>query len=450
MRESPYKDLSQWGMPVYQHETIQDAVNNGFALDGIYQISLEDRCVLDVLVQNIGEISGSRSVLIGLNGAVTQRETKKGPFFSGTSITKEIGVPSISISDPTLDIDGKVGLAWYAGNETVPDLPARIAAIINGFAEKHEVRPILFGGSGAGFAALSISSYLNVFHTAVVWNPQTRIVKYFARFVERYVKSAFPKLWSKMYTRSALPRNNPEPFLASLLDRSGISHSLDAKHANQLGQVLFLQNRDDWHVGTHAEPFLQQFGIWRRKGPDSFMAANANFGAVFGDWGEGHAAPPRELIHKLLDFCVANTNIFPDGPSSIFSLFAKDSPYDWPLCTDKPSPNVRTISGEVTTVERNRAGETLLQLDVVYSNSTSTVLAELSFHPSILDGVGSTYAFYLLVDGKRVQARWYESKPYVAFEVGRDISLDAKLEVVAFSKTTSGLVKRIRKLVSLN
>ncbi len=450
MRENPYNDLSQWEMPIYYCESIRDAVDGGFPSDGIYRISLDRGCVLDVLVQNMASVVTSGSVLIGLNGAVTQREKKKGPFFSGTSITKGMGTPSISISDPSLDIDGKVGLAWYAGNEMVPDLPLRIAEIINGFADRYSVRPILFGGSGAGFAALNISTYLSVSHTALVWNPQTRIVKYFARFVEKYLKSAFPRLWSKMYTRAAFLRSDPEPFLKSVLDRSGVSHSLEGKRANQLAQVLYLQNRDDWHVVIHADPYLRQFGSWRRIGSSSFIAENIPFGVVFGNWGKGHVAPPREVIYQLLEFCTANSELFSDERSNIFSLFAKDSYYQWDLCDfDRNSSAVRETADEVEAGRKSHTHEGTLELNVVYSDSTSTVLAELNTYSDSVAEKEGTYAFYLLQNGTRVQTRWYERKPYVTFEVKNIVNAGGELEVVAFSKSKSGVVKRVRRMVSI-
>lgn len=443
MKSNPYKDLSPWGLSVYQCVNIHDAINGGLTSDGIYQISLGGDCVLDVLVQNMEFVNSANCVLIGLNGAVTQREIKKGPFFSGTSITKNIGVPSISISDPTLDLDGKVGLAWYAGNEIVPDLPKQIATIINGFASKHHLKPILFGGSGAGFAALNISPHLNVPHLAVVWNPQTRIVKYFARFVEKYLKSGFPKLWAKMYNKSAYTSSSSdrEAFLSSVLNSSGTSHSLDASCLNRQGQVVFLQNRDDWHVEVHADPFLKALGPWQRAGPASFIDKHKSVGAVFGSWGDGHVPPPRKVVYAALEFCVKNPDVFAGKSLGIFSLFAQEPFFNWTLCLDEPKFEVAASSAQKS------ADQQTLRLEVAYSDSTSTVLAELSIYPKNDKADEGSYAFYLLVNGSIDQVRWYEGKPSVEFKLDTALASDSDIEILAFLRYKEGKTKRIRKFV---
>ena len=403
--------------------------------------------VLDVLVQNVNALDHSDSVLIGFNGAVTQREKKKGPFFSGISITKKLGVLSISISDPTLDIDGNIGLAWYAGNEQVPDLPLKLATLITGIARKYNLRPVLFGGSGAGFAALNISPHINVPHIAIVWNPQTRIVKYFARFVERYLKSAFPRLWSKMFTKDNYRNRGREAFLGDILEESGVSHSLESKKLNRSAQIIYLQNRDDWHVQIHAEPFLRELGPWHRCGPSSFQSGAKNVGAIFGNWGEGHAAPPRSTIYSLLKFCVSHQELFSEESSNIFSLFLHESTYSWSLCPDELSS--ASVSKGDTQLKTPRLEKSSLELHVVYSEATSAVLAELCLHPKPNEAVENAYAFYLLVNGVRMKSRWYESEPYVAFDVDSNLDPETKVEILAFVKDQFGKIRRARKSVLL-
>ncbi len=447
MTENLHKDLSQWELPVHKSESIEKVVDCGFPSDGIYQVSIGEGVILDVLVQNVCAIGRSDYVLIGLNGAVTQREKKKGPFFSGTSITKKLGVLSISISDPTLDIDGSIGLAWYAGNEQIPDLPLKLAALITGVSQKYNLRPVLFGGSGAGFAALNISPHINVPHVVIVWNPQTRILKYFARFVETYLKSAFPKLWSKMYSKGNYRDRGREAFLGDMLEESGISHSLESKQLNRSAQIIYLQNRDDWHVQVHAEPFLRELGPWRRCGPCSFQSGAMNVGAVFGNWGEGHAAPPRSTIYSLLKFCASHQELFSEESSNIFSLFLQESAYSWSLCPDELS--FANKSDRDTHPQMPRLEQPTLELHVVYSKATSVVLAELCFHPKPNNEVKNAYAFYLLVNGVRIKSRWYESEPYVAFDVDPNLNPETKVEILAFVKDQFGKIRRARKSVLL-
>lgn len=448
MKENPYKDFSRWELPVFPYADISSALGTGFTQDGIYQIKLADDSTLDILVQNAKALRSAANALVGFNGAVTQREKKKGPFFSGTSVTKGIGVPSISFSDPTLDIDGKVGLAWYAGSEQVLDLPQKIAEVLNGLASQHDLKLILFGGSGAGFAVLNISSYLKAPYIALVWNPQTRIVKYFARFVEKYVKSAFPRLWVKMYSKAVYKEKGAEAFLGSVLNEAGVTHELGPASVNERGQILYLQNRHDWHTDTHAHPFLVQFSPWRKTGPASYLAAGNRVGVVLGDWGEGHAAPPRNTIYELLEFCIGRQDIFSEDQRDVFSLFEKEPAYSWALCeVDSLSPP--SVAPYTVTKRHTPIREEALKLDVVYSCSTSEILVELSVSHADHKTNSYVYAFYLMINGNRAQTRWYENRPYAGFEVA-ELEPDADIEIIGFVKLAPGVIQRVRRRITID
>ena len=450
MTENPYKDFSRWELPVFPCADISSALESGFTQDGIYQIKLADEMTLDVLVQNAKALRSARDALVGFNGAVTQREKKKGPFFSGTSVTKGIAVPSISFSDPTLDIDGQIGLAWYAGCERVPDLPQKIAEILNGLASLYDLKLILFGGSGAGFAVLNISPHLKASHVALVWNPQTRIVKYFTRFVEKYVKSGFPQLWARMYNKTVYKEKGAEAFLSSVLSKAGVVHELGRGGVNERGQVLYLQNRHDWHTETHADPFLVQFGPWEKVGPAAYLAIDKRIGVVLGDWGEGHAAPPRKVIYELLDFCVGCKDIFSKGTHGVFSLFDEESSCPWMLC-DEPSSVSQAVAPrpDIAPEPQTSLRERALKLDVVYSRSTSELLVELSLHHADYKKNNFVYAFYLMINGVRAQTRWYENRPYAAFGLA-ELPLDVDIEIIGFVKLASGIIQRVRRRIDIH
>src|SRR5690606_40243474 len=55
---------------------------------------------------------------IFFSGAISNRTTQLGPFFSGLGMTKRLGLPLIAIADPALDADRDLKLAWYLGDAT--------------------------------------------------------------------------------------------------------------------------------------------------------------------------------------------------------------------------------------------------------------------------------------------------------------------------------------------
>ncbi len=423
MIDSPYKDVSQWNTPVYKFASIEDLIGSGFSSDGIYQTSVGSNTELDMLLQNANLSKSDGYALVGFNGAITKREEKKSPFFSGVSVTSGFDVPYLSFSDPTLDIDGKLSLAWYAGNEDVPDLPQKVAQILNAFARERNLKLVLFGGSGAGFAILNMLAYLRADYVALVWNPQTNIVNYFTRFVERYARTGFPALWKKMRPAKDT-KGVSKVFLDDFFSQLGISYKLNKINIDGNGQVIFLQNREDWHVETHAEPFLAKFGPWLRVGPATFRMDSLNFGVVFGEWGEGHAAPPRATIRALLEYCLNNKSPL-SAEDNILHIFEQEQRYEWSLAVEK---------------------ELLFDLSVQYFAEDRMISASIQL-VNAKPQAKYTYAFYLLVNGIRQQFKWYGSGSVTEFCFEMHRGKPVKVEIVGFVKDEAGKICRKGKRV---
>ena len=298
------KNLTQWKLPIYVYSDLNKALKSGFNRDGIYQIRINEHASLDILVKNSELFSKCETLIVGFGGAIMNRGKKKGPFFSGLSITDDIEAPCLLISDPTLDLSQKISLSWYAGSETNPHLRPFIVDLLNGISQLYQVRIVLFGGSGAGFAILSLINSLVAGSLAFVWNPQTSISRYFPNFVHRYLEVAFPNSLAQLRPGESESEATNSAAYEKALEETGIVHNLlkenyDACH----NTIFFLQNRHDWHLDQHANPYLTRIGQWTRLAPAVFVNEAKTAAMVIGDWGAGHAVPPRELIHSLLGLC---------------------------------------------------------------------------------------------------------------------------------------------------
>ena len=137
--------------------------NDGFPVD-IYTSGLKN--------------SYQKKILVIFSGAISKRENKSAPFFSGKNIAKTLDLPLIAISDPTLALSKSLSLSWYAGNEYFKNISVVINNLLKNIQNKYDAELLLVGGSGGGFAVLD---QLSLFREpskkvkALIWNPQTNI-----------------------------------------------------------------------------------------------------------------------------------------------------------------------------------------------------------------------------------------------------------------------------------
>ena len=211
------------------------------------------------------------------------------PFFAGLGVTSSIETSRFIPSDPILVLDANLTLAWHFGCEDI-----RLQAITVSIVEKLQAilrapRVVAWGGSGGGFAAIRVAKDVpNAI--ALIWNPQTNIAKYVPELVSRYLRIAFPTI----ATDDSIPSNREQfPSLCTEAFRDGYK-----------GNILYLQESTDWHVGAHLKPFLASF--CGRAGSD--IAGSSNFSGLVTDqlylhldhWGNGHVPPGKDVISKIL------------------------------------------------------------------------------------------------------------------------------------------------------
>jgi len=327
-------------------------------MDGIYQISLDTGVTLDFVVQDIARLQDlhHKVILIGLSGAITNRSSKKAPFFSGLEIARALKLPIVSISDPTLNMDGDLGLSWYAGNQRDPQFPAAIASILDGVSRIHNSELLMFGGSGGGYAALLLSTLLSCTATTLVWNPQTDISDYVAESVVHYIRVGFPSLAAKALGILSAPPGARAQQLRALLRDAGIRNDLRARQIGEKIHLLYLQNRSDWHVRRHALPYLLTHS-WRRAGEAIFVeASKAQIAAYFGDWGDGHAVPPKAMLQEVLARLARGDTVSTVAQSldtGLNGLITPAEHFSWP--SDSPPVAIETATSRTSNAKVDSA-----------------------------------------------------------------------------------------------
>lgn len=199
------------------------------------------------------------------------------PIFPGANVARGLGVARLAFTDPSLYLSPDLPLAWHAGNIYQPDLQDVYTRIIRKVASSVEAkRVILFGSSGGGFASLVQAAAIPG-ATALIANAQTDALLYHQDHVQTYINLAW--------------EGDQEALIATG------SHSAIEKirSAQRVPRVLYMQNSTDtFHIKGHLNPFVREFG----QDPEMRL--------LFGDWGEGHIAPPKDLFHASLKAVVDN------------------------------------------------------------------------------------------------------------------------------------------------
>lgn len=273
---------------ILEKEGNQIFVNNGFPID-IYTSGLEN--------------SYQKKILVIFSGAISKRENKSAPFFSGKNIAKTLDLPLIAISDPTLALSKSLSLSWYAGNEYFNNIPVIINNFLKNIQNRYDTELILVGGSGGGFAVLD---QLSLFGKpakkvkALIWSPQTNILNYHLNYLQQYIFVSFPSDIKAMRHVKDY-RDLKLSDCKYILQKHRIRYDISKFKINDAIDLLYLQNVSDDHVDKHAKPFIE--GCNKLVNSDKLAITNktSNLNVLLGSWGEGHAVPPMHLILLALD-----------------------------------------------------------------------------------------------------------------------------------------------------
>lgn len=300
-------DLDQWGGIVKTH---YENIDNIY-LDGLHQINIDSQ-KLYFYMKNTDKIKSNNKVIFSFNGAVSNREKKKGPFFTLLGVANRLEVPVISFSDDSTVNSDSLGLGWYAGNERIVDLPEKIAKIIDEFCIKNNVKPFLIGGSGGGFASLNVANYLENAADIFIWNPQTDLTKYYKRHVQNYYNCSFPSLKSKSFN-----------YKTEYIKKTLSCISLCEKEMTSKHNILYFQNKSDEHYNIHAVPFIE-INKYNKKNKNLYVKNNSII--ITPNWGVGHIEPPLYVVEYVISEIMKNNlgdNIV-YNISKLFSCFDFD------------------------------------------------------------------------------------------------------------------------------
>jgi len=402
--------------PVYSYKTLEEALSNGMNQNGIHNIYVGNGRYIDICIEGLEFLLGTshetRFLLVGFSGAVSNREGKRAPFFSGLSIAAKLKSPIIAVADSSLSLDTELGLAWYAGNENQKVFPQQIAALLDTLAKVFNAKLLLFGGSGGGFAALTQATLLTSDAIVYVWNPQTEIAKYVPEIVEKYDSVAFRG--KKIMDVS---QHNSEYGFSSK-----VIHNLCNRKINPNIKLLYMQNQSDWHMREHALAYIENIDL-RQTGNATYVNEYANHVFFFGSWGFGHAVPSEPILLWTLKSLIKTNNVL----STALEL-------------DKGIKGIIEKAPRFLKLD-DKSKEFPYEFNVEIKSNKLMVYCELCAEDQI------EYAFYLLLNGKRVVSHWYSPTNTCEFQLPEEYDT---LEIMYFIKDLFGTVNTTKYLMTAN
>lgn len=259
-------------------------------IDAIHVIRLRDGSSLDILIRGgIRNYDSSRALPIFFNGAV-DRAKGQPPFFSGSSIAKELRTPVVAIADPTISPSNNLGIGWYTGHPNSGAQDA-ITQLLRSLADRFLLRLVLVGGSAGGFASLYYAARIG--QSAFVWNPQVDLLRYAPAHVREYLSAVLSDgSWAQGIT--AVVRETPPidyELAASGLTSNHIDFRLE--DTSPISRLLYLQNVSDTHENSHARP-LRERENFNTIGSGLYQSGTRIM--AVGNFADSHRAPSREVI----------------------------------------------------------------------------------------------------------------------------------------------------------
>lgn len=210
---------------------------------------------------------GYDTTVVFFHPAIT-KSVRRYPVFSGSTFSEHLQANRLFISDPSLYVDQRLRLAWYAGSKHQPTLQDELTTIISRFVRPGD-RLIFFGASGGGFASLYYATKFPG-SIAVPVNAQTTIGAYVPTIVNRYLGYAWDGL---------------------SIDQLPVCTDVRDLYRNPVANtVVYVQNTGDRdHMDNHFAPFMDALPQGHR------------ISSLLVDAGEGHIPPPRDQLGRILD-----------------------------------------------------------------------------------------------------------------------------------------------------
>lgn len=194
-------------------------------------------------------------LLVSLHGATARRKFEL-PRFEWFRTLQATGYSALYFSDPCLDLDERLELAWYTGWYELDLYPVLAEWAMKAAEAVGAEYIVFFGSSGGGLAALQTSTYVPG-SIALPFNPQTSIANYKVRGTDLGAQ--------RSYVRSVMPHLTPDGGVSDMTPNVDWSASLGERTSalvrysrSQPNKVLYAQNNNDVsHVEQHYAPFRE-------------------------------------------------------------------------------------------------------------------------------------------------------------------------------------------------
>lgn len=221
---------------------------------------------------------GSDILVVLLHGAKDQGQTSP-PYFDRWSwVSSVFNCNLLNISDPTLQVDKKMKLAWYLGSSD-EYVTLRIVEIVDSISNALNIpkeKVVFWGSSGGGFAAMQASLLLDG-SVSVAINPQTSVLNYYKGHVDTAIKNCFSDDVSGHKEK------------LSIFDR------MRSVVSSRSSVYVFQNVNDRFHYENHFTPFKEfSGGFFNRRlcfeeyesekphGPEDKQQASSFFKSVMG------------------------------------------------------------------------------------------------------------------------------------------------------------------------
>lgn len=209
----------------------------------------------------------SDRLIVRFHGALNRGRSTL-PIFQGLNSSIQGNDSFVIFQDPCLDLNRSMSLSWYLGDleHNIHEFAASYVIKIRDELDAKEI--VLMGGSGGGFTALQVSTFLPD-AKVLVFNPQTDVRAYHSSAAETALMTCFGQSVDSL-----------DP---SLVTRASCISAFEK--LSELPQVLYVQNSGDiHHVRHHRDPFERML---KETHPEQIHSVRF----VDEDWGPGHVSP---------------------------------------------------------------------------------------------------------------------------------------------------------------
>lgn len=232
---------------------------------GAHSVKVEGGQWLDLIYVD----RGAPVTMVGFHSSLPESATL--PMFSGGVLARTASMNYIGISDPSL-VMGNLNLTWYLGNKDIGPLRPRLVPLVLHLLGDR--KPILFGASGGGYAAVL---YAQDFPgcTVVAANPRLNMLNKPAATVDLYAEVCHSAVG-----KAAIDLVRAEYVVDDLADLYSDGLPFD---------LVLLQNQEDGaFLEGQAQPFLAKLG---RDSRLTYVPLHN---------GSGHVEVPRQTLLDML------------------------------------------------------------------------------------------------------------------------------------------------------